>query len=94
MEKKQDRKKAVALRYNPDQGQTPKVVGTGQGTIAEQILKLAQEHDIPIHEDGDLVEILSHLDPGEDIPAETYLVVAEILAFIYQANDKAKVDTL
>ena len=88
--KDQERKKAVALRYNPDQGETPKVVGTGQGTIAEQILELARQHDIPVHRDQDLVEILSRLDPGDDIPAETYLVVAEILAFIYQANDKAK----
>lgn len=87
---KHERKKAVALRYNPDQGEAPKVVGSGQGIIAEQILELAKEHNIPIHQDRDLVEILSRLDPGDEIPPETYLVVAEILAFIYQANDAAK----
>lgn len=88
-EEKTTRKKAVALRYDPAQSESPKVVAGGQGHIAEQILELARQHNIPIHEDRDLVEILSHLEPGMDIPPETYLMVAEILAFIYQANDKA-----
>jgi len=82
-------KKAVALRYDPAESESPKVVAGGQGLIAEQILELARQHNIPIHEDQDLVEILSHLDPGTEIPPETYLVVAEILAFIYQANEQA-----
>ena len=88
-DKKTPRKKAVALRYNPEQGEAPRVVSSGQGLIAEQILELARQHNIPIHEDHDLVEILSRLEPGAEIPPHTYLVVAEILAFIYQANEQA-----
>ncbi|MEN8258386.1 MAG: EscU/YscU/HrcU family type III secretion system export apparatus switch protein [Thermodesulfobacteriota bacterium] len=82
-------KKAVALRYDPEQEQAPRLIGKGLGLVAEQILELAKEHNIPIHEDKDLVEVLAKLDPGEEIPAETYLLVAEILAFIYRANDEA-----
>ncbi len=82
-------KKAVALRYDPEREQSPRVIGKGLGLVAEQILELAKEHNIPIHEDKDLVEVLAKLDPGEEIPAETYLLVAEILAFIYRANDEA-----
>ena len=82
-------KKAVALRYDPDQEQSPRVIGKGLGLVAEQILELAREHNIPIHEDKDLVEVLAKLDPGDEIPSETYVVVAEILAFIYRANEEA-----
>lgn len=82
-------KKAVALRYNPQQEKAPRLIGKGLGLVAEQILELARQHNITIHEDRDLVEILAKLDPGEEIPSETYMIVAEILAFVYQANEKA-----
>lgn len=82
-------KKAAALRYQPGLDTNPKMIGAGQGKIAERILELAREHEIPIHEDADLVEILANLQPGDDIPPATYVVVAEILAFIYKINETA-----
>lgn len=82
------KKKAVALRYDAAQDPAPKIVAKGSGEIAAKIIALAKEHNIPIQEDGDLVEILAKLDLNADIPPETYLVVAEILAFIYRANTK------
>ncbi|MBU0680925.1 MAG: EscU/YscU/HrcU family type III secretion system export apparatus switch protein [Proteobacteria bacterium] len=82
-------KKAVALRYNPEKETAPRVIGKGLGLVAEQILELAREHNIPIHEDRDLVEVLAKLDPGQEIPSETYLIVAEILSFIYKTNEAA-----
>ncbi|PLX48396.1 MAG: FhlB domain-containing protein [Desulfobulbaceae bacterium] len=85
----QKQKKAVALRYNPEQEKAPRLIGKGLGLVAEQILELARQHNITIHEDRDLVEILAKLDPGEEIPSETYMIVAEILAFVYQTNEEA-----
>jgi flagellar biosynthesis protein len=82
-------KKAAAIRYQPGMEQSPTMVGAGSGKIAEHIIALAKEHNIPIHEDADLVEILSHLNPGDEIPPATYVVVAEILAFIYKVNETA-----
>ncbi len=82
------KKKAVALRYDATQGPAPKIVAKGTGEIAEKIIALAKEHGIPIQEDADLVEILAKLNLNADIPPDTYLVVAEILAFIYRANTK------
>ena len=81
-------KKAVALSYKPDQDQAPKVSAKGAGTIAEKILALAKEHDIPIKEDPDLVEILAKLEVNQEIPPELYTVVAEILAFVHRSNEK------
>jgi flagellar biosynthesis protein len=90
MSKPAKTKKAAALRYQPDRDQTPTVIGSGSGKIAERILEMAKEHNIPIHEDSDLVEILAKLQPGDEIPPATYVVVAEILSFIYKINKTAK----
>jgi len=82
------KKKAVALRYDTTRDAAPKIVAKGAGEIAAKIIALAKEHGIPIQEDADLVEVLAKLNLNADIPPDTYLVVAEILAFIYRANTK------
>ena len=84
-------KQAIALNYNEDSSSNPipKVTATGQNDIAEQIIALAREHDIPIHEDPDLAILLSQLELYEDIPESLYLVVAEVLAFAYIVSGKA-----
>ncbi len=88
-QQKKPARKAVALRYDPEQEKSPRIIGRGLGLVADQILALAKEHEIPIYEDRDLVEILAKLEPGQEIPTETYLIVAEILAFIYRTNEEA-----
>ncbi|OKY75668.1 MAG: FhlB domain-containing protein [Desulfobulbaceae bacterium DB1] len=84
------RKKAVALRYDQKKDASPKVVGKGSGHLAEKLLELAKKHDIPIHEDADLVEVLAKLEINEEIPESTYFIVAEILAFVYRTNKTYK----
>ncbi len=81
-------KKAVALRYDFERENAPRIIGTGSGKLAERLIELAREHDIPIQEDSDLVEILSRLNLNEEIPPSTYIIVSEILAFIYRTNEK------
>ena len=56
-----NKKKAVALGYNRSQDNAPKVLASGAGEIANKIINLAKEHDIPIKEDPDLIEILSRV---------------------------------
>lgn len=90
MDEAKKRHKAVALRYDRQQEQSPRVVAKGMGRIAEKILALAREHNIPIQEDADLVEVLSRLELYAEIPSSTYVVVAEILAFVYRTNAKYK----
>jgi len=80
------RKKAVALRYIAENDQAPTIVAKGQGIIAEQILELALEHDIHVHEDPDMVEILAKLDLNMEIPESLFKAVAEVLAFVYEMN--------
>jgi flagellar biosynthesis protein len=78
------RTKATALRYKKGEDSAPKVVARGSGLIAEKILEIAREHNIPLKEDPQLVEVLSTLDLYEDIPPELYKAVAEVLAFVYK----------
>jgi flagellar biosynthesis protein len=90
MAEKKPSRKAVALRYDQSQDEAPKIIAKGRGLVAEKIIELAEEQGIPLHKDSDLVEILSRLNINQDIPEETYLVVAEILAFIYRTNESYK----
>ena len=83
---KQRRKQAVALRYNQERDNAPKVIGKGQGFLADEIIERAKEHDIPIQEDATLVELLGQLEINQSIPAELYEAVAEVFAFIYQID--------
>lgn len=85
-----DRQLAVALKYIRAEDDTPRVVAKGRGILAHRILQLAREHGVPVHRDEDLVEVLIKLDLGDPIPPEMYKVVAEILAYVYTMNSKAK----
>ncbi len=89
MKKKQvDRQLAVALGYDVDKDAVPRVVAKGAGKTAAKIIELAQENNIPVRKDEDLVLVLSQLDLGEVIPSELYPAVAEILAYVYKMNGK------
>ena len=79
---------AAALKYDTRKDAAPKVIAKGQGTIAEKIIELAKKNNVPIKSDPGLVHILSKLDIDEQIPLELYKAVAEVLAFVYSANDR------
>lgn len=78
-------KKAIALEYKKG-ASAPKVVATGKGAVAENIIKKAEENDIPIREDKRLANSLVQLDLGEEITQELYEAVAQVLAFIYDVD--------
>ena len=78
--------KAVALKYRPKADNAPRVIAKGQGKVAEKIVAIAKEHHLYIHDDPDLIEVLSQLDINEEIPPDLYIVVAELLAFVYALN--------
>ncbi|MBS3885980.1 MAG: EscU/YscU/HrcU family type III secretion system export apparatus switch protein [Dethiobacter sp.] len=84
------RKKAVALRYHQEQDQAPRVVASGAGYLAEKILEIAQKNGVSIREDRVLAEALSLIEPGDEIPEELYLAVAQILVEIINADRKQK----
>ena len=83
-----NKKKAVALGYNRSQDNAPKVLASGAGEIANKIISLAREHEIPIKEDPDLIEILSKVEIDQEIPPNLYKAVAEIFSFLYKVTNK------
>lgn len=83
------RKEAVAITYNSDRNDAPKIVAKGKGKIAENILARAEEFNVPVQEDASLVELLGQLDINQSIPEELYQAVAEVFAYIYKI-DKEK----
>ena len=82
-------KKAAALSYREGQ-EAPIVTALGKGETAERIIKTAKENDVPIFENENLVSTLIHLDLGQQIPQELYNVVAEVLVFISDIENKLK----
>ncbi len=79
---------AVALRYDPQKGLAPLVVAKGAQQIAARIREIAREHDVPVIENRPLAQNLYKLELGDEIPAETYQAVAEILAYVYGLKKK------
>lgn len=81
---------ATALTYDPKGTQPPEITASGSGPVADRIIALAGEHDIPLHQDAGLVEALARLEVGSMIPRELYAVVAEVLAFVYAVDAHAR----
>lgn len=90
MSKEEKRKpvQAVALRYDKEVASAPRVTAAGKGEIAQKIIAAAREAGVDIVEDPDLLEVLGRVPIGEEIPAELFQAVAEILAFIYRINGR------
>jgi len=79
-------RRAATIAYRPDRDSAPRVTAAGRGKVAEKILEVARAAGLPVREDAALAEVLSRLDPGEEIPPDTYRAVAEILAFLYRLD--------
>jgi flagellar biosynthesis protein len=79
---------AVALHY--DRTGAPRVIAKGKGTIGEKIIEVAKAHDIPIEENELLVGALSNVELGDEIPAELYKAVAEVLIFVLKLSGRVR----
>jgi flagellar biosynthesis protein len=89
-EKKPENTLAAAIKYDGTKDNAPKVTASGHGLIAEKIIAMAQENGIPVKNDPDLIQVLSKLKIGAEIPVELYRAVAEILAFVYSLNENQR----
>ncbi|MGC2856120.1 EscU/YscU/HrcU family type III secretion system export apparatus switch protein [Novispirillum sp. DQ9] len=76
----------MALVHDPAQGDLPRVVASGRGYVADQILALAFANGVRVRQDADLAQILAQIDLDSAIPTEAFAAVAEILAYVYKAN--------
>ena len=79
---------AIALQYDGEGA--PEVVARGYHEIAEEILQIAKEANVPLHQDNELAALLEDLDLGDQVPEALYRVVAEVLVFAYRLSGKHK----
>ena len=79
---------AVALHY--DRSGAPRVVAKGRGSIGARIIEVARAHDVPIEENEVLAGALSHVELGDEIPAELYKAVAEVLVFVLRLSGRIR----
>jgi flagellar biosynthetic protein FlhB len=80
---------AVALKYDAGRASAPIVVAKGQDFIAQRIKKIAQENNVPLVENVQLARALyASVEIGDEIPANLYQAVAEILAYVYKLSKK------
>ena len=79
---------AVALHY--DRSGAPRVVAKGRGSLGEKIIEVARAHDVPIEENKVLAGALAHVELGDEIPAELYKAVAEVLIFVLRLSGRIR----
>ncbi len=72
---------AVALNYDGEKA--PTITATGTHELAEEIIRIAREHKVPLYENPELASILARLSLNEEIPESLYRVIAEVLAFAF-----------
>ena len=94
-EKQPKQKSAVGLKYqqgdqsneNPNEN-APTIIAKGFGDLADEIVNLARQNGVLVHEDPYLSDFLATLDLGQEIPEQLYHVIAELISFSYVLQGK------
>ena len=81
---------AVAVRYDVENDKAPLILASGRGAVADEILRIAEENKIPLYENRDLASMLAKLEIDTEIPAQLYVLVAEVLFFVYKLDKMAE----
>ncbi|HNQ92148.1 MAG TPA: EscU/YscU/HrcU family type III secretion system export apparatus switch protein [Alphaproteobacteria bacterium] len=79
---------AVAIVSGDENDLTPRIAAAGRGKIAEQILQLAFANGVKVREDAALAEMLAKIELESPIPSEAFLAVAEVMSYVYKANNQ------
>jgi flagellar biosynthesis protein len=81
---------AVAMRYDVETDKAPLILASGRGAVADEILRIADENKIPLYENKQLATMLAKLEIDTEIPPQLYVLVAEILFFVYKLDKMAE----
>ena len=97
---RQKQRSAVGLKYQPgansdpslkspqQRNEAPTIVAKGFGDLADEIIALARQNGVLVHEDPYLSDFLATLDLGQEIPEQLYHVIAELISFSYVLQGK------
>jgi flagellar biosynthesis protein FlhB len=79
---------AVALKYDVNSPGAPRVVAKGKNYLALRIRQKAIENNVPLIENPPLAQgLYKSVDVGQEIPADFYRAVAEVLAYIFRLTN-------
>lgn len=84
------RRTAIAVRYDVELDKAPLILASGRGAVADEILRIADENKIPLYENRDLANMLAKLEIDTEIPQQLYVLVAEVLFFVYRLDKMAE----
>jgi flagellar biosynthesis protein len=79
-------RQAIALKY--DGSHAPTLTAKGDEELAEEILRIARDYEVPIYENAELVRLLARMELGDSIPEDLYRTIAEIIAFAWNLKGK------
>lgn len=79
---------AIALKYDKDKDNAPRVIAKGMRLKAEKIRELAKAAGVPVMRNVGLANALYRVDVGEQIPEDLYDAVAEVLTFIFSLQQQ------
>lgn len=82
---------AIALKYDREKDNAPRVIAKGMRLKAEKIREIAKAAGVPFMKNTTLAAALYKVDVGQEVPEELYDAVAEVLNFVFQlqqANNK------
>ncbi|MHC8305017.1 EscU/YscU/HrcU family type III secretion system export apparatus switch protein [Pseudomonas sp. PB3P13] len=79
-------RQAIALKY--DGTHAPTLTAKGDEALADEILRIARDYEVPIYENAELVKLLARMELGDSIPEELYRTIAEIIAFAWNLKGK------
>lgn len=82
------RRRAVAIRYEQQKEDAPRIVAKGAGDVADAIIRRASDSSVPVMEDTSLVDALIALEIDSVIPAELYQATAEVLSYVYKFGQR------
>lgn len=80
-------REAIALVYDGGE-QAPTITAKGEGDLAQQIIDLAMQYEVPIYENAELAKMLARMELGDQIPEALYRTIAEIIAFAWYIKGK------
>lgn len=81
---------AIAVRYDVEKDKAPLILASGRGAVADEILRIAEENKIPLYENRELANMLAKLEIDTEIPSQLYVLVAEVLFFVYKLDKMAE----
>ncbi len=86
----EEERAVIALRYDIEKDAAPVILAAGRGKMAEDIMDLAEENRIPFYEDKGLADLLLKLEIDTEVPPELFVLVAEVLAFVFKLEQMAE----